>query len=70
MIIALSRGGVYPPNAPGEFVESYLKFVFTFLGIDDIGFVRAEGLAISPEHRQTGLNAALAAIEAPLAVAA
>jgi len=70
LIVAVSRGGVYPPNAPGEFVESYLKFVFGFLGIEDIGFVRAEGLAISPEHRQTGLNAALAAIEAPLAVAA
>jgi len=70
VIVAISRGGVSAPNAPGEFVESYLKFVFAFLGIDDIGFVRAEGLAISPEHRQTGLNAALAAIEAPLAVAA
>ena len=70
VIVAISRGGVYPPNAPGEFVESYLRFIFGFLGIEDVGFVRAEGLAISPEHRQTGLSAALAAIEAPLAVAA
>jgi FMN-dependent NADH-azoreductase len=70
VVVAVSRGGVYAPNAPGEFVESYLKFVFGFLGIDNVTFVRAEGLAISPEHRRAGMDAALAAIEAPLAWAA
>jgi FMN-dependent NADH-azoreductase len=70
IVVALSRGGVYAPNAPGEFVESYLKFVFGFLGVNNVAFVRAEGLAISPEHRRAGMDAALAAIEAPLAWAA
>ncbi len=62
VIVAISRGGVYAPNAPGEFAESYLKFLFGFLGIDSVTFVRAEGLALSPEHRRTGIDSALAAI--------
>ena len=62
VIVAISRGGIYAPNAPGEFAESYLRFLFGFLGIDAVTFVRAEGLALSPEHRRTGISSALAAI--------
>jgi FMN-dependent NADH-azoreductase len=68
VIIAISRGGVYPLDAPFEHAESYLKIIFGFMGVTDLTFVRAEGLAISPEHRQKGLDSALAAI--PLAKAA
>jgi len=64
VILALSRGGVYAPGAAGEFAESYLKFVFGFIGIRQITFVRAEGLAL-PEQRENGLRSALAAIAAP-----
>jgi FMN-dependent NADH-azoreductase len=70
VVVAISRGGVYGPDAAGEFVEPYLKFIFRFPGIDNVTFVRAEGLAISPEHRNAGINAALAAIRAPTALAA
>ncbi len=69
-IIALSRGGVYSPDATGEHVESYLRHVLAFVGITDVTFVRAEGLAISAESRERGLQAALAAIPAPRALAA
>jgi FMN-dependent NADH-azoreductase len=62
VIVAVSRGGIYAPGSPAEFGESYLKFLFAFLGIEDVTFVRAEGLAISPEHREAGLIAARAAI--------
>src|SRR6185437_10213326 len=62
VIVAISRGGVYAPNAPGEFAESYLKFLFGFLGIDSVTFVRAEGLALSPEHRLAGIESARAAM--------
>jgi FMN-dependent NADH-azoreductase len=62
VIIAVSRGGVYPLDAPFEHAESYLKIIFGFIGVTDLNFVRAEGLAISPEHRQRALDAALAAI--------
>ena len=70
VIVAISRGGVYAPNAPGEFAESYLRFLFGFLGIDTVTFVRAEGLALSPEHRHTAISSALAAIEGPVSRAA
>jgi len=46
----------------GEFGESYLKFLFGFLGVTDVRFVRAEGLAISPQHREASLEAARADI--------
>ncbi|HTW37133.1 MAG TPA: NAD(P)H-dependent oxidoreductase [Steroidobacteraceae bacterium] len=70
VIVAVSRGGVYPPSSAGEYAESYLRHVFAFVGINEVTFVRAEGLAISPESRQKGLAAALAAIPAPEARAA
>jgi FMN-dependent NADH-azoreductase len=70
VIVAVSRGGMYAPNAPGEFVESYLKFLFGFLGVGKLSFVRAEGLGISPQHREAGIGAALAAIQTPAALAA
>jgi FMN-dependent NADH-azoreductase len=68
VIIAISRGGVYPNDAPFEHAESYLRVIFAFIGVTDLTVVRAEGLAISPEHRQKALDAALAAI--PVAKAA
>ena len=67
VIVAISRGGVYAPNAPGEFAESYLRFLFGFLGVDSVTFVRAEGLALSPEHRRAGIDSARAAIGAAVA---
>lgn len=62
VIIAASSGSVWAQNAPGEYVETYLKFVFNFIGIRDVTVLRAEGLAVSPENRQKGLQSALEAI--------
>jgi FMN-dependent NADH-azoreductase len=64
VIVALARGGIYEPDAGTEFAESYLKFLFAFLGITDLTFVRAEGLNISPEHRTRSLTGAHAALGA------
>ncbi|ALS95190.1 FMN-dependent NADH-azoreductase [Xanthomonas oryzae] len=63
LIIASARGGVYaePSN---DFQEPYLRQLFGFLGIDDITFVRAEGVAYSPQHRADALAAALAGLRA------
>ena len=69
VIVAISRGGVYGPNA-SEFGESYLRFLFGFLGIDDVTLVRAEGLGLSAEHRDAAMQAAYAAIANPEALAA
>lgn len=70
VIVAVSRGGVYAPNAAGEFGESYLRFLFGFLGVGHVTFVRAEGLGLSPQHRDAGIAAALATIATPAALAA
>ena len=70
VIVAVARGGVYEAGSPAEFGESYLKFVLGFVGIRDVTFVRAEGLAFSPQHRESALSAAHAAIPQPAALAA
>ena len=70
VIVAVSRGGMRAADASGEFGEPYLKFLFAFLGIDDVRFVRAEGLAISPQHRAASLSAARDAIAGSRALAA
>jgi FMN-dependent NADH-azoreductase len=67
---AVARGSVYGPGSPAEFAESYLKHVFGFIGVTDVTFVRAEGLGLSPEHREKGMSAALATIRTPVAAAA
>jgi FMN-dependent NADH-azoreductase len=69
VVIASSRGGAHQ-HSGGDFQESYLRFVFEFLGITDIEIVRAEGLAMSPQHRVDAMAAAHASIRAPLAEAA
>ena len=70
VIVAMARGGVTGADTKGEFGESYLRFLFGFLGITNLRFVRAEGLAISPEHREASLNAARAVIATGAAVSA
>jgi FMN-dependent NADH-azoreductase len=70
VIVALTRGGVHTGAAAAEFGESYLQFLFRFLGIEDVSFVRAQGLSISPQQRATALEEALAAIRQPLQQAA
>lgn len=70
VIAGVSRGSIYGAGAPGEFAESYLKHVFGFIGIDDVTFVRAEGLGLSAEHREKSLKAAVTAIPTHVAKAA
>jgi len=66
VIIASARGGLYSaalPNAANDFQETYLKAVFAFIGIDDVEFVRAEGVAFGSEPRAAALREALADAE-------
>jgi FMN-dependent NADH-azoreductase len=70
VIVASARGGAYGESNPADFQEAYLRQLFGFLGIDDIEFVRAEGVGLSPQHREQALAAASAAIPAPLREAA
>jgi FMN-dependent NADH-azoreductase len=59
VVVASTRGGLHKGQAT-DFVEPYLRQVFGFLGIDDVTFVTAEGLAFGPEARQKAIAAALA----------
>jgi FMN-dependent NADH-azoreductase len=64
MIIASSRGGMYAsgPAAAMDFQESYLRAAFGFIGINNVEFVRAEGLAMGDEPKARALQLAQAAI--------
>jgi FMN-dependent NADH-azoreductase len=57
-----ARGGVYV-GTPLDTQTSYVRDFLRFLGMDDVEFVYAEGLAISPESKEAGLARAAAEIE-------
>ena len=61
VIIASSRGGIYT-DSPADFQEPFLRQVFAFMGINQVEFVRAEGIAYSPKHREEAIAAALASL--------
>jgi FMN-dependent NADH-azoreductase len=65
LIIVSSRGGIYSsgsPTAAFDHQETYLQAFFGLLGITDITFVRAEGVAMGDEKRQQAIQAARAEI--------
>jgi len=65
IIVASSRGGLYvhgTPMAALDFQENYLRTVFHFIGIDDVEFVRAEGIALGPTQRAEAIKTAFASI--------
>lgn len=74
IIVALSRGGIYSqgPVMAMEHAETHLRAMLAFIGIEDVEFVIAEGVAIGPEQRQAALDNAKAQVDRlePLALAA
>ena len=64
VIVASARGGLHE-GAPSDFQEPYLRYLFGFLGIRNLEFIRAEGLGLSPQHRRDALAAAHAEIQVP-----
>jgi FMN-dependent NADH-azoreductase len=64
--VALARGGMYR-NTPADTQAPYLRNVLSFLGMSDIEFVYAEGLAMGPESEQRGIASALAQIDEAVA---
>jgi FMN-dependent NADH-azoreductase len=64
VIVALARGGYYGSGSPAqamEHAETYLRGVFGFMGVTDVEFIIAEGIAVGPEQRATAVAGALAA---------
>jgi len=73
VIVASSRGGFYgkdTASAAMDFQEPYLRAAFAFIGIDDVEFVRAEGLAVSEQHKAEALKSARDSIGSLMAKAA
>ena len=73
VIIASSRGGMYGKDSPAagmDFQEPYLRAAFAFIGITDIQFVRAEGIAMGEEQKALALKSARDSIAPLLAQAA
>lgn len=65
VIVASSRGGFYGQDTTGaamDFQEPYLRAALGFIGITDVQFVRAEGVAVSDEHKVAALKTARSSI--------
>ncbi|MGY4504472.1 FMN-dependent NADH-azoreductase [Bradyrhizobium sp. GM24.11] len=62
VIVAISRGGYYGADTPaalGEHLETYLRWVFGFIGIAHPEFIFADGIQVGPDHREKALAGAL-----------
>ena len=64
--VALARGGLYR-DTPNDSQVPYLKSVLGFLGLTDVRFIYAEGLAMGPEAAANGFAQAEADLNAALA---
>ena len=60
--IASGRGGIHG-NGSSDFQETYLRQIFAFLGVDHLSVVRAEGVALSPSHKEQALKEAHALLQ-------
>jgi len=56
-----ARGGLYA-GTPMDTQTSYVRDFLRFLGMTEVEFIYAEGLAISPQSKQSGLAKAVAEI--------
>jgi FMN-dependent NADH-azoreductase len=63
VIIVAAAGGLHG-GQPTDFVEPYLRQVLGFIGVTDVRVIRAEGLALSPEHRRKALDEAIGGLHA------
>jgi len=62
--LAVSTGGVYSeePMKQMDFIEPYLRFILSFIGLSDITVVRAEGLAL-PDLKDHAVEKALGQLQ-------
>lgn len=62
LYVFAARGGKYR-GTPADTQTGYVRTFFSFIGIDDIEFVYAEGLNMGNDSRRSALDAAAAQIE-------
>ncbi|MFA6079421.1 MAG: NAD(P)H-dependent oxidoreductase [Candidatus Omnitrophota bacterium] len=62
MVVVATRGGDYSPGSPMhsyDLQEPYIRTVFSFVGISDITFIKAEPMDISPETGKKKIDMAM-----------
>ena len=59
--IFAARGGEYAASG-NDWQAQFVRVILGFIGITDVEFVFAEGLAVSPDRREAGLAAARSAL--------
>jgi FMN-dependent NADH-azoreductase len=64
--VALARGGKYR-NTPADTQVPYLSTILGFLGMTDVRFVYAEGLAMGPDAERAAIESAHREIDEALA---
>jgi len=65
VIVTITRGGFYgadTPSAAGEHLETYLRWVFGFIGVTDLEVILAEGIQTGAEQREKAVANALQAV--------
>lgn len=62
-IVLTARGGIHA-GASSDHQEPYLRQVMAFIGIHDVTFIHAEGLNMSGDFHEQGLNQAKAKLAA------
>lgn len=72
VIVALARGGVYSDERMKAFdyQETYLRTVLGFIGLTNISFVRAEGVAAGPDGALRAMQMAESQLADAVGVAA
>jgi FMN-dependent NADH-azoreductase len=61
VVVFATRGGLYA-GTPMDTQTRYVRDFLAFIGLADVEFVYAEGLAVSPQSREAGLAKAAAEI--------
>ncbi len=64
VIVTIARGGFYGAGAPaaaGEHLETYLRWVFGFIGITNPEIISADGIQMGPDQREKSVAEALQA---------
>jgi len=64
VFLAVASGGIYSEGMmkPMDFVEPYLRAVFSFLGMTDVTTIRVEGVAI-PDVKETAFEKAVQSLK-------
>ncbi|MDD1953770.1 FMN-dependent NADH-azoreductase [Pseudomonas sp. MF6396] len=70
VIVVSTSGGLHVGQPTGVAHEEFLKVFLGFIGVTDVEFVRAHGLAYGDEHRSNAMQAAQAQIDSELFAAA